>query len=267
LEKLLKNTFPGFRKDNLWFWKYRLNPSFDNSLVAIAEEDGKLIGSNYWLLRDLKVSSKTHVKAVLGADVAVDPDYRGQGIGTELIRFLRLSGAFKEKGILLSYVFGRPELNKRFYIPAAGYMFAPDGTTTYRRFFNCQELIGNFQKIDRAIRSNEAIRKQLKPLVMCISFKLKGAPEFSVHIEEDKVYLEEGKAENSDVLIEGHLPLSLLIVEGSVNVGDLVRSWIIGEIKIRKGISHIFKLRKAFMLFRLALKANSQNHGTEHNTV
>ena len=110
----------------MWFWKYRLNPNFDNSLVVIAEKDGKLVGSNYWLLRDLKLSSNTQVKAALGADIAVHPDYRGQGIGTELIRFPRLSGAFKEKGILVSYMFGRPELNKRFYSPAAGYIVAPN---------------------------------------------------------------------------------------------------------------------------------------------
>ena len=130
-------------------------------------------------------------------------------------------------------------------------------TITYRKLFNCQELKEKFQEIDKAIKSNDAIKKQLKELVMCISFRLRGAPEFSVHIEPEKVYLEEGKAENSDVLIEGNLPLSFLIIGGAVSVGDLVKSWLTGKIKIRRGIFHIFKLRKAFMLFQAALSQKS----------
>lgn len=253
LEELLKNTFPCFKEYNLWLWKYRLNPRFDDSLVVIAEKAGTIVGSNYWLFRDFKLSSNLHIKAVLGADIAVYPEYRGQGIGMELMRFPRLSGAYRKKGIVASFMFGRPELNRRFYSPVAGYVIAPNDTTTYRRLFNCQELKERFQKIDKAIGSNDAIKKQLQGLAMCISFRLRGAPDFSVHIDQQKVYLEEGKAEKSDVFIEGSFPLSLLIVGGAVSVSYLIKSLLTGKIKIKKGIIHIRKLRKIFVLFQAAL--------------
>ena len=258
LEELLKKTFPGFRENKLWFWKYRLNPSFDNSLVVIAEKSGELVGSNYWLSRDLKLSSNMQVKAALAADIVVHPDYRDQGIGKELMRFPRLSGAFREKGILVSYMFSSYELSKRFYSPSAGYIVAPNHTITYRKLFNCEELKEKFQEIDQAIMSNDAIKKQLKELAMSISFRLKGTPEFSVHIEQEKIYLEEGKAENSEVIIEGSLPLSFLTIGGAVSVSDLVKLWLIGKIKIKRGIFYMFKLRKIFSLFQTALSQQSQ---------
>jgi predicted N-acetyltransferase YhbS len=253
MKELLQNTFPSFRENNLWFWKYRQNPSFSNSLVIIAEKDGKLVGSNYWLLRDLKLSSNTQVKTALCSDVAVYPEHRGQGIGKELIRFPRLSGFFRENSILMSYMFGRPELSKRFYSPAAGYTIVSNHTNTYSKLFNCQELKEGFQKLDQAIKSNSSIKERLKELVMCISFRLKGAPEFSIHIEQEKVYLEEGKTENFDMLIEGSLPFSFSEIGGSISKGDLVKSLLTGKIKIRKGILYVFKLRKIFMLFQNVL--------------
>ena len=87
---------------------------------------------------------------------------------------------------------------------------------------------------------------------MSISFKLRGVPEFSVHIEPEKVYLEEGKVDNADVIIEGNLPLSFLIFEGGISLGNVVKSWLTGKIKIRKGYLRIFKLRKAFKVFQEA---------------
>jgi predicted N-acetyltransferase YhbS len=252
LQELLKRTFPLFKESNLWFWKYRLNPSLNDSLVIVAEKEGELVGSNYWLFRDLKLSSTLQVKAALGADVAVHPDYRGQGIGTNLLRFPRVSGAFREKEILLSYMFSSPELTSRFHSPAAGYTTAPVGTVVYRKLLNCQELKAKLKEIDEVINSDNLMKKQLENLVMCISFRLTGAPDFSVHIGPEKVYLEEGEAENSDVKVEGSIPLSSLIFGGGVSVGYLAKSWLTGKIKIRGGISQILRLRKALKLFQTA---------------
>ena len=257
LEELLRNTFPCFKENNLWLWKYKLNPAFKSSLVILAEKDSEIVGCNYWMLRDLKLLSNLHVTVALGGDVAVHPKHRGYGVGTELMRYPRISSAFKEKGVLLSYMFGRPELSKKFYEPAAGYTAAPNYTITYKKLFSCNQLKDRFQKIDQAVKSNKAISKKLKDLAMVVSFKLKGAPEFVVHIEPEKVYLEEGKAENPNVVIEGSLPLSSLVISGTIGLRDLVKSWLLGKVKLRKGFLHVLKMRKAFKLFQMASKQKS----------
>lgn len=252
IQELLEKVFPIFKEKDLWFWKYKQNPNFDNSLVVVAEKDEKLVGSNYWLLRDLKLSSKLQIKAALGADVAVDPDYRGKGIGKELLRFLRTSGTFTDRGILLSYMFSSHGLTKRFQGPTAGYANAPVGTVVFRKLFNCEELKARFLEIDGRIRSNETLMNQLKNLDICISFKLVGSPEFSVNIKKNRVYLEDNKAENSDVIVEGNLPLSSAII-GDLSLGVLVKLCLTGKIKIKRGIFKILRLRKALKLFRKAL--------------
>ena len=64
-EELLRGTFRSFRQSNYWTWKYKLNPNFDPALVVLAEENGKLIGCNHWVIRDIKISSNLSVKGVL----------------------------------------------------------------------------------------------------------------------------------------------------------------------------------------------------------
>jgi predicted N-acetyltransferase YhbS len=253
LRELLRNTFPKFKENSIWVWKYKLNPSFDNSLVSLATKDGELVGSNYWMLRDLKILDNLQVKAALGADVAVNSNHRGSGVGKGLVRYPRTSGVFKEKNVLLSYMFGRPELSTRFYKPAAGYIIAPNQTITYRKLFNCRQLRERFEEINRAVNSNVGLKPSLKELTMCISFNLRGAPWFSVTVEPDKVYLEEGKAENCDMLIEGNLPLSMLTIGGTVGLGNLVKLLLTGKLKIKKGVFQVFKLRKILVLFQTAL--------------
>jgi putative sterol carrier protein len=87
-----------------------------------------------------------------------------------------------------------------------------------------------------------------------ISFKLAGAPEFAVHVESEKVHLEEGKATNPDVVIEGSLPLSFLVIKGSMGFGDLAKAWLTGKVKVKKGLIRVFRIRKVFKLFQIALE-------------
>jgi hypothetical protein len=253
LESLLKSIFPRFKEGNFWAWKYKMNPTFEDSLVALALKDGELIGCNYWMQRDLKLLDNLQVKAALGADIAVNPNHRRFGIGKELLRYPRVSGAFKEKNLLLSYMFGRPELSKRFYKPAAGYIIAPNNTVTYRKLFNCRHLIEKFEEINRTVNSNVEMKLSLKKLTMCVSFKIRGAPEFSLHVEPEQIFLEEGKAKNCDMIIEGNLPLSALTIGDTIGLVDLIKLFLTGKVKIKKGFFHVFRLRKIFVLFKGAL--------------
>jgi hypothetical protein len=259
LEKLLKSVFPRFNDENIWVWKYKLNPSFDNSLVTLAFKDHELIGCNYWMQRDLKLKGDLQVNAALGADVAVNPHYRKFGVGKGLLRYPRISGVFKEKNMLLSYMFGRPELNTRFYKLGAGYIVAPNHTITYRKLFNVRQLKEKFDQINRKINSNVNLKKALKELTMSISFKLRGTPEFTVHFGPEKIYIEEGEVKGSNMIIEGNLPLSILTIGSEVGLGDLFKLFLTGRVKIKRGFFRVFKMRRIFILLRKALNENSQN--------
>ena len=96
-----------------WEWKYLHNPSFDPCLVAIAEENGKIVGCNHWLLQDIKLSSSSVGKAILSGDIAVDPKHRKRGIGKSLLLFLRSSSLSNARGAVLTYMFANPGLSKR----------------------------------------------------------------------------------------------------------------------------------------------------------
>jgi GNAT superfamily N-acetyltransferase/putative sterol carrier protein len=243
-------------RSDFWVWKYKSNPDFDSSMVAVAEKDGEIVGCNHWLERDLKLSSSLKVRAVLAADIVVHPKHRGRGIGTQLLRFLRLSEVFKKKKIALSYMFAPPKLSKRLYAPVVGYVAAPNSTTTYKKFFNCRELKEEFQRINEMIKSRKELQKKLEGLRMCISFRLKGVPVFAIHIESERVYLEEGEVENPDVIIEGSLPLSFSMMKVKQGIWGLAKTWITGEVKIKKGLMKIFKVLKIFKVFKLAVSGD-----------
>ena len=257
LEAFLKTAFPGFKQDNMFMWKYRLNPSFANSLVIIAEKDGELVGSNYWILRRLKLMRNLQVAAALGADIAVSPKHRGSGVGTKLLLYPRLAGTFKKNKIVVSYMFSGQELSKRLYKPAAGYIAAPSGTTTYRKLFTCDQLKEIFQEVDLAVRSSEELKKKVAEVAMSMSFKLTGVPEFSINITTDKISLNEGETEKPDVVIEGSLPLSSLMLRGDVGAGEVMKAFLLGKVRVRKGFRNIFKMRKALKLFQTALNHKS----------
>jgi hypothetical protein len=55
VRQLTKNVFNIFLDGEFWIWKYKLNPSFNPSLVMVAERDGVIIGCNHWLLRNFKL--------------------------------------------------------------------------------------------------------------------------------------------------------------------------------------------------------------------
>jgi len=250
LTELLRTGFPLFLKNNYWTWKYKKNPYFEPSLVAVAEENGKIIGCNHWLMRDLKLSSDLKVRTALAGDLLIRYEHRGQGIAAELLRAMRSSEIVKYNGITLSYMFAPIKLNERLYSPVAGYISAPNSTSTYKKFFNCNRLKEKIQFIDNCIKSDEKLTNKLRDLRMSALFRLKGLPTFVLYIESIGVHLEEGVIEKPDVIIEGSLPLSSAIIEGKISVRDLTKAYLTGEIKIKKGILKIFKLRNVFMLFQ-----------------
>jgi predicted N-acetyltransferase YhbS len=258
IEALLKETFRSFQQKNYWVWKYKSNPNFDPSLVALAEKDGKLIGCNHWLIREIKLSKEVRMKAVLAGDITVDRAYRGQGIGKELITYLHSSDTLKKKGVILSYMFTNPKLNNVLFQPTAGYVLFPTCSITYKKFFDCRQLKQKIEQINSVISTKEGVKTKLAAVVMTVSFELKGIPKFTLSIERDGLHLSEDKSEDKpekpDVIIEGSLPISLSLVDGRIGTKELMIYWISGRIKIKKGLLKILRMRKAFKIIQNGLK-------------
>jgi putative sterol carrier protein/GNAT superfamily N-acetyltransferase len=254
LTELLKTGFPLFLQDDYWNWKYKKNPDFNPSLIVVAEKDGKLVGCNHWLQRDLKLSGQLKVRTALACDLLVHPEHRGHGIAAELLWALRSSEVVKNNGITLSYMFAPLKLNKRLYAPVAGYVAAPNSTSTYKKFFNCRELKERIKLIDYRIKTNKDLLMKLQGLKMNVLFRLSGIPAFTLQINSDGIHFAETEGETPDIVIEGTLPLSSAIIDGRIGVGNIVKAWMTGKLKVRKGMLKIFKLRGTFEVLRNAAR-------------
>jgi putative sterol carrier protein len=237
----------------MFTWKYERNPEFANSLVIIAEKGRELVGSNYWISRRLQLMKNLSINAALAADIAVNPKERGNGLGTKLLLYPRLAGTFKKNKIVVSYMFSGQELSKKLYKPAAGYIAVPSGTTTYRKLFTCNELKEVFEKINAIVETSEELKRKVAEIAMCISFKLRGVPEFSLSIEPEEISIHEGTKKEPDVVIEGSLPLSSLMLKGDFGLQKIIKAFFLGEVKVSKGFLKIFKIRKALKLFQATL--------------
>ncbi len=250
---LVHKAFPSFLGGNFWVWKYLSNPNFDPTLVVIAEKDGKVVGCNHWLLRNFKISNELTVKAALGGDIVVAPQHRGQGVGKGLLRFLRSSKAFGEKGVILTYMFADPKLNRRLYKPAVGYVFTPDSTTVYSKYLNTRRMKERFLKINEVIQSKPDLQNELEGLTLRMMFRLRGSPIFSIVLASNQVDFVEGELETADVIIEGDFPLFSNVVEGLVGLDLLAKSLLMRKLRIKKGKMKIFKLFKVLKTFKNAL--------------
>jgi putative sterol carrier protein len=243
----------------MFTWKYSQNPELANSLVIVAEKDGEVVGSNYWIFRRFQLMKNLSVNAALAADIAVNPKERGNGVGTKLLLYPRLSGAFKKNKIAVSYMFSSQELSKKLYKPAAGYIAAPGGTTTYRKLFTCNDLKVTFERINTVVQSSEELKRKVADLTMHIHFKLRGVPEFLLSIEPGKISVNEVAMKEPDVVIEGSLPLSSLMLKGDFGLSKIMKAFFAGEVKVSKGLLKINKVRSALKLFQTALNQSSRH--------
>jgi len=70
------------RDENFWNWKYLENP-FGESLLTVAEADGRIVGfDNLWPW-ELRYGDSL-IRALQPCDSAVHPDYRGRGLFTSM---------------------------------------------------------------------------------------------------------------------------------------------------------------------------------------
>jgi predicted N-acetyltransferase YhbS len=194
-----------------WEWKYLHNPSFDPCLVAIAEENAKIVGCNHWLLQDIKLSSSSVGKAILSGDIAVDPKHRKRGIGKSLLLFLRSSSLSNARGAVLTYMFATPELSKRLYQPTVGYVPIATSTVTYGRRWSWKQFIRAVDEANVNLGRNgefggKSVKRNLK-----VVFYVLGAPPLTIALNQGRIEAFQGDVEGptlrvkSDLATFGHL--------------------------------------------------------------
>ena len=204
---LIKNCFDDFLEGEFWNWKYKLNPDFNSNLVAVAESNGEIIGCNHWLLKNFKLSPFLRTKAILGADIVVDPKYRSKGVGRKLLASLRASEVVKTDRPSIIYIFADPSLAKHFHTPAGGYVPAPDKTVFYFKILNWNKLKANAQILNEKISAGN-FKDKLSDFHLNITFKISDAPPLSISMTERGVIVDrktDASKRDADITISADL--------------------------------------------------------------
>ncbi len=243
---LVESTFTFFPTGKFWDWKYLRNPSFDRSFMAVAEEDGKIVGCNHWLPRKIKLTDSIVVDSMLGASIAVAPEYRKRGVGRALIHFLR--SQHNERKPPLMYMFTDPELRKHFHAPVGGYIPAPGGTVWYRKILNWNKVKTNAADFNERIKRGE-FTGQLAKVDLTVVFKVHGAPPLCLHLDGRGVEVN-ASVENADVTISSDGAIFSKIRDGQSGVRILIGPLVTGRLKLRGSLRKMLVAYRNMRVFR-----------------
>ena len=237
LMNLVSHTFK--MDDEFLVWKYDWNPNFDQSLVIVAANFGKVVGSMIWLPRSLKISKSLEVRAMLGADLAVDRNHRGHGLAKSLI--VSENTILEGKNCVMSYGFIDPELVKHVHGPLLGSVEVPTSTTVYKKYLNISEIQEKIENMNKIAKSDEEIMRKLSGLDLIVSFRLKGMPQFMVRISSDGVHLEEEEDIHPDLKVECEITPSKLLMSKR-RVLTLVKALLTRKIRIKGSFRDAIRL-------------------------
>ena len=243
---LVRETFSGFLEGKFWDWKYLQNPFFDRSYVAVAEDNGKIVGCNHWLPRRLKLSDSVVVDVALGADIAVVPEYRMKGVGRALIHFLR--SQHKGSNLTLMYMFANPELRKHFHTPVAGYGPAPGGTALYTKILNWNKVIGNAVAFTERVNRGE-FGDRLAKVNLSVAFKVQGAPPLFLRVNSKGAYTDASNA-RADVAITSDVTSLSKIKDGEASGWRLIGLLLTGRLRFRGSIRKLLAFYRNLWVFR-----------------
>jgi predicted N-acetyltransferase YhbS len=243
---LVESTFSSFLSGKFWDWKYLQNPGFDRSFVAVAENHGKIVGCNHWLLRRFTLSASVTIDATLGADIAVVPEYRKKGVGRALIYFLRSQHANEKLPVM--YMFANPELRKRFHTPVAGYVPAPGGTVLYTKILNWEKVRVSTAAFNERVKQGE-FGDMLERVELTVVFKVHGAPPLYLHVDEKGVDTDASE-KRADVTVSSDVAtLSLIKGEGGGALA-MAHALLRGRLKLSGNVLKMFALYRNLWVFR-----------------
>ncbi len=242
---LVKATLPLFSKEKFWDWKYLQNPHFNRSLAAVAENNGKIVGCNHWLPRRMKLSNSITVDAMLGASIAVAPEYRKRGVGTALIHFLR--SQHRERKLALMYMFADPELRKHFHAPVAGYVPAPKGTVLYTRILNWDRVKTNVAAFNEKLKLGE-FGDRLASVHLIVAFKSHGAPPLCFCLSDKGVQID-SSTRDAQVTVSSDMAVFNRIRSGQ-SLRGLVWPMLKGQLRLRGSVRKMWVAYRNLWVFR-----------------
>jgi predicted N-acetyltransferase YhbS len=246
VKRLVESTFSGFLGGRFWDWKYLQNPSFDRSFVAVAKQGADVVGCNHWLLRRVKLSDSVVVDGVLGADIAVRPEYRKRGVGRALMNFLRSKHG--DRSLALMYMFANPELRRHFHTPIGGYVPTPGGTALYTKILNWNKVKRNVAAFNERVKLGE-FGDGLAKVDLTIVFKVRGAPPLCLHVDSRGVDADVS-GERADVSVSSDVATWSKIKEKEVGALRLVGLTLAGRLKFRGGLRKMWAVYRNMWVFR-----------------
>jgi len=235
--ELVTRTFDALNED-LWRWKYLMNPNFDRSLVFVAENNGRVVACMHYLPRELKIARSLKVQAVLGADFAVNPDYRQQGIGSSMLRFSRSSRILENRGITVTYGF-IDYRRVKFYSRNIDSTIIPLSTSAYKKYLDSSPIEEKLASLNKKASAENKIADKLRKTNMSIFFCFTGIPAFTLEIKNGKFTVNKGETLPHDITVEGY-PYFFEWVSGrSKGTFSLLAGILKGKIKIRGSMRNI----------------------------
>jgi GNAT superfamily N-acetyltransferase len=248
VKALVETSFRDFLSGKYWDWKYKLNPKFDPSLVGVAEKDGRVVGCNHWLLRNLKLSNQSEVQAILGADIAVNPKFRGQGIAKSLLLYMRTLPVMSNRRARISYMFADPNLSRNLYEPVAGYIPAPSVTVSYIKILKWKELENRINVLNREIRNNAEKFGRLPKSELTILFRLLNTPQLLLSLSKKGIAIYEAGSEKARVTVTSDFTTLAKIKKKEHRMYHLFAALVTRKLRIQGSLVSLFRFYRNLWL-------------------
>ncbi|HVP26274.1 MAG TPA: GNAT family N-acetyltransferase [Candidatus Bathyarchaeia archaeon] len=248
VKALVETSFRDFLSGKYWAWKYKFNPNFDPALVGVAEKDGRVVGCNHWLLRNLKISNQAEVQAILGADIAVEPKFRGQGIAKSLLLYMRSLPVMSNRQAMISYMFADPNLSRNLYEPVAGYIPAPSATVSYVKILKWKELEKRIGIMNHEIRNDAEKFDRLPKSELTILFRLLNTPQLLLSLSKKGIEIYEAGSKKAKVTVTSDFTTLARIKKSEHRMYHLLAALVTRNLKIRGSLVSLFRFYRNLWL-------------------
>ena len=178
-----------------FYWEFH-NCPFGKSIYVIAEDEGKVVGTNCVIPIDLITSGQQIIRSGKSEDTLVDPEYRGQKIFYHIYEFL--FEKCKEEGIKIIWGFTsakKPFKNLGFSVP-----FDHQQSLAVNNIWKSYKFLST-------LNSKNRIKDKLKILGLTIYSKLKLSGRLRAGLRAYRITEDEDIIDGISNLIQSNLTL------------------------------------------------------------